>query len=29
MVDTLISVFTRTAVMWMVKTHTVPALLFG
>jgi malonate transporter and related proteins len=29
LVGTLISVFTLTTVMWMVKTHTLPALLFG
>ena len=29
LVGTLISVFTLTSVMWMVKTHTLPALLFG
>jgi len=29
LVGTLISVFTLTTVVWMVKTHTLPALLFG
>jgi malonate transporter and related proteins len=29
LVGTLISVFTLTSVMWMVKTHTLPPLLFG
>jgi predicted permease len=29
LVGTLISVFTLTTVMWMVKTHTLPTLLFG
>ncbi|MGB8041070.1 MAG: AEC family transporter, partial [Pseudolabrys sp.] len=29
LIGTLISVFTLTTVMWMVKTHTLPALLFG
>jgi predicted permease len=28
LVGTLVSVFTLTTVMWMVKTHTLPALLF-
>ncbi len=28
LVGTLISVFTLTSVMWMVKTHTLPPLLF-
>jgi malonate transporter and related proteins len=29
LVGTLISVLTLTSVMWMVKTHTLPPLLFG
>ena len=28
-IGTLISVLTLTSVMWMVRTHTLPALLFG
>jgi predicted permease len=29
LIGTLISVLTLTSVMWMVRTHTLPALLFG
>ena len=29
LIGTLVSVVTLTSVMWMVKTHTLPALLFG
>ena len=29
LVGTLVSVLTLTSVMWMVRTHTLPALLFG
>ena len=29
LIRTLVSVFTLTTVMWMVKSYTLPALLFG
>ncbi|HYC17740.1 MAG TPA: AEC family transporter [Pseudolabrys sp.] len=29
LIGTLVSVLTLTSVMWMVRTHTLPALLFG